>query len=550
MQAVVSGRACVAMLIDGDTLYSIHYEKMDELVPRRAEEFRSLLGGVHDLDWINDVASIDDLRDRLADAVDAAEALNLVLYLSDCELSTETRETAAKELEELIVYPEIVASVEQVLFAKPLPNTAKFDSGLTACGVTGSQVTAVFLKRVLDLQPAITAVRLAWDAIPPEQFNHTQRDQVEAICLRYGLFRELVSELSATGSIVNTHSQSEANENLRRELPIVSGLLNCWCQTISSRTTHHHAMDAVRSIAINAAHPIVNVDSRRKFRLFEFAAGAAVATCVLLLMSVLGRVVWIGPFDPPKVTTKLPQDKQLAEQTLLKKIELLDRGIRFLTQKTGYTAQYSKKEVVNGELLEEQTVHLKLAHRPFRVYMKWLDYDTGREMIYGEDINDGNLLVHAGGWKARLPAISMEPDSSLALRETRHPIIEIGLLNLARKSIEFLRESLKTKNFTLCEQTDDLSIGGRDCLCFVIEYRDAASSKECRKSIMLIDKEWSVPLFIKRFGWPPDNATSVGEELDAATMIEQYTYSDVDFQTNLSAYDFDRANTNYGFKRQ
>ena len=242
--------------------------------------------------------------------------------------------------------------------------------------------------------------------------------------------------------------------------------------------------------------------------------------------------------------------EQLAERVLLKKVEILDKGIVFLTQTPDYTAQFSKQEVVGGELLDEQTMLMKLTHQPFSVYLKWMDYDTGREVIYADGLNANNMLVHAGGWKARLPAISMEPDSSLAMAEARHPITEVGMLNLARKTVEHHRQNLTTKNFSRCEQTADQPIAGRDCLCYVTEYRDAASSKEYRKSIMLIDKEWSIPLFIKNFGWPTDNVTASGDELDTATMIEQYTYADVKFRASLTAFDFDRANEDYGFKRQ
>ena len=251
---------------------------------------------------------------------------------------------------------------------------------------------------------------------------------------------------------------------------------------------------------------------------------------------------------PPNDENLTPE--QFSERVLLKKVELLEKGIAFLTQTPDYTAQFSKLEVVGGELLEEQTMLIKLTHKPFGVYMKWMDYDTGREVIYGEGINDGNLLVHAGGWKARLPAISMEPDSSLAMRESRHPITQVGLLNLAKKIVHAHRHDLAHKSFARCEQTEDQSINDRDCHCFVTEYSTAATSKEYRKSIVLIDKEWSVPLFIKNYGWPTDNVTAVGEELDTATLIEQYTYADVKFRSNLTAFDFDRANEDYGFKRQ
>lgn len=242
--------------------------------------------------------------------------------------------------------------------------------------------------------------------------------------------------------------------------------------------------------------------------------------------------------------------EQRSEKTLRRKIELVEKGIAFLQQTPDYTAQFGKQELVDGELLEEQTMLMKVKHAPFSVYLKWLDYDTGREVLYGDGLNDGKLLVHAGGWKARLPALSLEPDSSLALKESRHPITEVGLLNLAKKIVEFNRRDLVANNVLKCEQTADQQMGDRVCWCFVNEYRDKASSQEYRKSITLIDKEWSVPLFIKNYSWPGDDAPQAPDDLDACTLIEQYSYSDVKFRSSLTVLDFDRTNEDYGFKRQ
>jgi hypothetical protein len=97
---------------------------------------------------------------------------------------------------------------------------------------------------------------------------------------------------------------------------------------------------------------------------------------------------------------------------------------------------------------------------------------------------------------------------------------------------------------------EDQSIGERLCHCYVTEYRDAKVSEQYRKSITLIDKEWSIPLFVKNFGWPTDNVTAVNDELDEATLIEQYTFTDVKFRSSLTAFDFDHANEDYAFKRQ
>ncbi len=286
------------------------------------------------------------------------------------------------------------------------------------------------------------------------------------------------------------------------------------------------------------------------FLQLECAPRPAGADTMRLVVSKTAPVVVEIRKAEPQPTDENLTPEQLVESTLKRKIGLLEKGIAFLQKTPDYTAQFSKQEVVDGELLEEQTMLMKLRHEPFSVYLKWMDYDVGREVIYADGVNDGNMLVHAGGWKARLPAISVEPDSSLAMKEARHPITQAGLLNLAKTILEHHHADVSKQNITGCEQAADQSIGGRDCWCFVTSYRDAASSPDYRKSITLIDKEWSIPLFIKNFGWPNDDVVLSGEELDEATLIEQYTYADVKFRSSLTALDFDRANEEYGFKRQ
>ena len=123
MNAVVSGRAAVAMLIDGEQLYSIHYDGPENRVERAVEDWHLLLGGVNDLEYL-DACNEHETRDRLEDAVDRTEALDLVLYLFDRSFSDEIRRTASLELEELLAYPEIVGYLESILYARPLDEAA------------------------------------------------------------------------------------------------------------------------------------------------------------------------------------------------------------------------------------------------------------------------------------------------------------------------------------------------------------------------------------------------------------------------------------------
>ena len=242
--------------------------------------------------------------------------------------------------------------------------------------------------------------------------------------------------------------------------------------------------------------------------------------------------------------------EQRAERNLTNKVAMLEKGIAFLMSTPDYTAQFTKRELVNGELLEEQTMTMKLRHEPFSVYLKWHDYEAGREIVYVDGVNEGNMLVHAGGWKGKLPAISMSPDSSIAMKEARYPITRAGLLALANTIVGYNRNDLASKNFSNCVQLEDQLVGDRACYCFVLEYRDRETSSDYRKSITLIDKEWCVPMFIKNFGWPNEDDATAESDIDEATLIEQYTYSQIKFRSSLSELDFDHNNDDYRFHRQ
>ena len=232
------------------------------------------------------------------------------------------------------------------------------------------------------------------------------------------------------------------------------------------------------------------------------------------------------------------------------KIQILEKGLEYLSKTPHYTAQFVKKELVNGELLDEQEMEMKVRHAPFSVYLKWVTGEAGREVLYVEGQNDGRMKAHPGGWKARLPAVNLEPTGSLAMAESRHPITKAGLFSLTKMMVESHRQDLEKDNIARFEKLQDQVFDGRQCHAFVVEYKDKKSSEHYRKSVTLIDKEWSVPVYIKNFGWLNGDAPADPEQHDEATLIEYYSYSNVKFRPNLIALDFDHTNEDYGFKRQ
>ena len=123
MRAVLSGRAALALLNEGNTWHSMSYDDPERLVLCNSSDADVVLRDARDRIWLEDV-TVEQVRNSLADVVDSTEALDCVLYLLDSSLKPETRDLVALEFEELASWPEIVQHVEAVLLAHPLPPSA------------------------------------------------------------------------------------------------------------------------------------------------------------------------------------------------------------------------------------------------------------------------------------------------------------------------------------------------------------------------------------------------------------------------------------------
>ena len=226
---------------------------------------------------------------------------------------------------------------------------------------------------------------------------------------------------------------------------------------------------------------------------------------------------------------------------------LLEEARDYLESVSGYTALFRKEERV-GDALKAQEMEMKLRHEPFSVYMKWTAGDTGRELLFVEGENDGKMIVHPGGWKARLlPAIKLDPHGSIAMRESRHPVTEVGLLKLVERLIERRRDELAHAGQLYAELTDRVDYEGQPCYRFTLAHPTPKTSEFYRRSVLYLDRELGVPLSLAAWTWPDED--SPGVDLEQETLVERYTYSDLVLNPRLADRDFDRKNGDYRFRR-
>lgn len=230
---------------------------------------------------------------------------------------------------------------------------------------------------------------------------------------------------------------------------------------------------------------------------------------------------------------------------LLMCLMLTERGIKKLESVGTYTATFYKKERVDGALGDPQVMQMKIRHKPFGVYMRWLVGDKGRELLYVAGENDGKMLVRLGGVKGRLlPTLKLDPKGDRAMKESRYPITDIGVLNIAKKIAGYRRRDVGRKSGVKCRMFDNQVFNDRKCYCFLIDYASRKVSATYRKSIIFVDKEWCVPVCVQNFGWSDESYDSTAA-LDKSTALEDYRFSNVRLDQKLANEEFSRSYKGY-----
>jgi hypothetical protein len=258
-----------------------------------------------------------------------------------------------------------------------------------------------------------------------------------------------------------------------------------------------------------------------------------------------------------EVTADAPDGTQSPEPNLastLNNLELIEYamfllkdGAEFLKQYETYTTVFRKQERLGGDLSEVQTIDVKIRHStPFAVYMKWRNGDRGRQLLYSDEYKDGDMVVKLGGFKGRLiPGIKLNPLGSRALEESRHPVTQAGILGMVEQMIVDRSKELSEGHGVCCSKLPNQEFDERDCFCFVFEYDTPQDSGKYRKRVIVLDAERHIPVLARNYTWTAEPSQLTAEELDALTLVENYSFTKTDFSKTLTAIEFSRENPRY-----
>ncbi|MEZ6056977.1 MAG: DUF1571 domain-containing protein [Planctomycetaceae bacterium] len=203
-----------------------------------------------------------------------------------------------------------------------------------------------------------------------------------------------------------------------------------------------------------------------------------------------------------------------------------------------YTSTLIKNELVGRKTIETK-IQLKFREAPKGVYLKFIEPNAGREVIYQPTVSGGNLQVHETGLAALIGTLSLEPTGATAMADNRHPVTEIGIKQMLELVVDqWLKETKLAEpkvNFYPNAKIGNLS-------CRVVEVTHA--SKETGASFhitrLYIDSETKLPVRIQNYDFP-------ARAKQKPEVVEDYFYTELRTNVGLTDLDFDVRNPAYKF---
>jgi hypothetical protein len=222
-------------------------------------------------------------------------------------------------------------------------------------------------------------------------------------------------------------------------------------------------------------------------------------------------------------------------------MQSVERAVARYQQVHSYTCLFTKRErLAPGRELTTQIMDMKVATRPLSIYLRYREPNAGREAIWVEGRHDGKVLVHEAGLARLLTGtLRVDPRSRMAMSENRHPITEAGIGFLIsqladRWPIEMTPELARVAIER--ESTHD----GRPAHIIECTHPEYDPTYLYHKVRVTFDAEHGLPVRFEAFDWPQSGEPE---------LLEDYAYSDLRLNADLSPLDFDPGNPAYHFAR-
>ncbi len=252
-------------------------------------------------------------------------------------------------------------------------------------------------------------------------------------------------------------------------------------------------------------------------------------------------------FAPPAVSPELHGTALLHQQSadgnpVAPVVAWAEDALRQMEGLRDYTCTFKKREVVDGKLLDQQSMFVKSRPAPLSVYMYFLDQDVrGQEAIYVEGRNNGHIVAHPVGFKQTLVGtLSLAPNDSQAMDGNRYPVTSFGIKNLLVRYLKGMYGDMQTGE-TEVRIIERARVNDRVCTCIQVSHPTKRPEFVYSMTRLYVDDELNVPIRYEGYDWP----RRPGE---GPPLAEEYTYANMKLNVGLTDADFDPRNPQYGYK--
>ncbi|MEW4488042.1 DUF1571 domain-containing protein [Thalassoglobus sp. JC818] len=239
------------------------------------------------------------------------------------------------------------------------------------------------------------------------------------------------------------------------------------------------------------------------------------------------------------ITSPVAAQETANQHPLVPALEMAKHSLEKLNKIKDYQSTFVKREFINNQLTTEQTL-LKVRHKPFSVYMRFISPAPGREVLYVEGKNQNQLLAHeASGLSSLVGTVSLPVNSPTVMANTRHPITDAGMKRLMELVIEQWELESKYGEIDV-KFYPDAKMG--DIACEVIEVTHPRPRRQFKFALtrVFFEKNSRLPVRVENYGFPvPPN--------QKPQLLEEYTYQNLKLNAGFTDADFDRNNPNYSF---
>lgn len=209
-------------------------------------------------------------------------------------------------------------------------------------------------------------------------------------------------------------------------------------------------------------------------------------------------------------------------------LALLNEARRHFRNVRDYECRLLKQERVNGILLPQSALTMKVRNEPFSIYLRCEGpgADKGLEVCYVAGRNRGMMRVHPNGFLGLFGFQSLDPRDPRALEKNRHCITEAGLGNLLESTARCWDRERRL-NKTLVRIADE-ELNGRTCTRIETIHPDRnAGDYYGYRCVLWLDKATHLPAGAETYDWPRPGSAAGGD------LLEWYRYLDLRWNIGL-----------------